>query len=97
MQRNNKDEQIYAYSFADYYINTVALNDDGTGCVACGFSGSDGSLTGIAHVLDFSKEEPEATYSLDENVAYSVEYLDGNNACIVFIAGKRNGAQQNYS
>lgn len=80
---NNNDEQIYAYSFADYYINAVALNNDGTGCVACGFSGSDGSLTSIAYVLDFSKEEPMATYSLDENVAYSVEYLDGNNVCIV--------------
>ena len=80
---NKDNEKVYAYSFADYYINAVALNNDGTGCVACGFSGSDGSLSSIAYVLDFSKEEPLSTYSLDENPIYSVEYLDNNNVCMV--------------
>lgn len=80
---NSDDEKVYAYSFANYYINAVALNDDGTGCVACGVTGDNGSLSGIAYVLDFSKEEPDATFTLEENMVYDVEYLDSDTVCMV--------------
>ncbi|MBQ5347129.1 MAG: hypothetical protein IIU39_03655, partial [Ruminococcus sp.] len=80
---NNNKEKIYTYSFSDYYINAVALNSNGTGCVACGVTGDNGSLLGIAYVLDFSQEKPTATYSLDENSVYSVEYFNSNTVCMV--------------
>lgn len=80
---NNDKEKIYSYSFADYYINSVSLNPNGTGCVACGVTGDNGSLLGIAYVLDFSSEEPIATYSLDETVAYECEYFNSNSVCII--------------
>ena len=80
---NADNEQVFAYSFADYYINAVALNNTGTGCVACGVTGDNGSLSSIAYVLDFEKEEPVATYSLDENTVYDVKYLTSSKVCIV--------------
>ncbi|MCR5652273.1 MAG: DUF5711 family protein [Ruminococcus sp.] len=80
---NKDNEQVYAYSFAQYYINAVALNSQGTGCVACGFSGDSGSLSGIAYVLDFTKEEPAGTFSIDENMVYRVEYLSSKKVCMV--------------
>ncbi len=80
---NNNNEKIYSYSFSDYYINSVALNANGTGCVACGVTGDNGSLLGIAYVLDFSQEKPVATHSLEENTIYSVEYFNSNTVCMV--------------
>ncbi|MCH5303311.1 MAG: hypothetical protein J1E41_00485 [Ruminococcus sp.] len=80
---NNNREKIYAYSFSDYYINSVALNSSGTGCVACGVTGDNGSLLGIAYVLDFTKETPVSIHNLDENAIYSVEYLNSNNVCMI--------------
>lgn len=80
---NNNHERIYSYSFADYYINAVALNPNGTGCVACGVTGDNGSLLGIAYVLDFEQEKPVSTHNLDENTIYSVEYFNSRTACLI--------------
>ncbi len=80
---NRDKEKIYTYSFAEYYITGVALNESGTGCVACGVTGDNGSLIGAAYVLDFTSEEPVATYPLDENIIYSVKYLNSSTACMV--------------
>lgn len=80
---NKDNEQLYAYSFASYYINAVALNSQGTGCVCCGVTGDGGSLSGVAYVLDFTKEQPVATFSLEENIVYSVEYLTSKKVCMV--------------
>lgn len=80
---NKDNEQIYAYSFADYYINAVALNSAGTGCIACGVSGDNGSLLSIAYQLDFTNEKPIATYTLDENTIYDVQYLSSSRVCMV--------------
>lgn len=80
---NKDNEQVYAYSFAKYYINCVALNNNGTGCIACGVSGDSGSLSGIAYLLDFSSKEPAATFTLEENIVYSAEYLSSKKVCMV--------------
>ena len=80
---NSEGVQLYAYSFADYYINSIALNDSGSGCVACGVTGDSGSLQGIAYVLDFSEEQPRATFNLDDNIIYDVEYIRGDTVAAV--------------
>lgn len=80
---NNNKEKIYTYSFSDYYINAVAINSSGTGCIACGVTGDNGSLLGMAYVLDFTQEKPVATYNLDENSIYSVRYFNSNTVCMV--------------
>lgn len=80
----NKDgEKLYAYSFSEYYVNSVSINPNGTGCVACGVTGDNGSLLGIAYVLDFSSKEPVATFNLDETTAYECEYFNSNSVCVV--------------
>ncbi len=80
---NSDREQVYTYSFAELYVNSVAINDAGTGCVVCGVTGDKGSLLCVAYVLDFSEEKPVATYSLDDNMIYDIEYLSSKNVCIV--------------
>jgi len=80
---NKYNEKHYAYSFADYYVTTVAINDNGNGLTACGISGKNGSMSTVAYVLDFSAEKPEAVHSLGENVVYSVEYLNSNVSCVI--------------
>ena len=80
---NKYNEKHYAYSFADYYVTAVAMNDNGSGLTACGISGKNGSMATVAYVLEFSSEKPKATHSLGENVVYSVEYLNSNTPCIV--------------
>ncbi len=80
---NKHNEKIYSYSFSDYYVTSVALNNDGTGCVACGLTGKDGSISSVAYILDFAKEESVATFSLDDNVIYDVAYLDDGTVCMI--------------
>ncbi len=80
---NNDDEKLYSYSFSEYYITNVALNADGSGCVVSGLSAENGSLSAIAYVLNFKEETPQATYSLDDNVIYDIDYLDSNSVCII--------------
>ncbi len=80
---NNNKDKIFTYSFSDYYINSVALNPNGTGCVACGVTGDNGSLLGIAYVLDFAQEKPVATYNLDDNAVYKVKYFNSNSVCMI--------------
>lgn len=80
---NKLNEKRYAYSFADYYITAVAMNNNGSGCTACGMSAQNGSMATVAYVLDFSSEKPYSKLSLDENIVYGVEYLNSNTACIV--------------
>ncbi len=101
---NNNKDKIYTYSFSDHYINQIALNSNGTGCVACGVTGDNGSLLGIAYVLDFSQEKPVATYNLDDNAVYGVEYFNSNTVCMVgsksaytLDIGAGNLKQINYS
>lgn len=77
------NQKVFAYSFADYYITAVALNEDGSGCVACGLTGKEGSLSSICYVLNFLKKEPVSTYSLDDNNIYAIKYLNSNIACMV--------------
>lgn len=92
---NRKNEKLYAYSFADYYISSVAINNNGTGCIASGISSKNGSMDTVAYVLDFTKETPSAVISLGENLIFAVEYLNSNSVCMIgsnssFVLNTRN-------
>lgn len=80
---NKENKQIYAYSFADYYITSLSINPSGTQCVACGISAKEGSFSGMIYVLDFKQEEPLGTYEINENVIYRSEYLSSNEVCLI--------------
>ena len=80
---NKKDKQIYAYSFADYYITSVSLDNKGTTAVLTGISAHEGKQISCVYVLDFTKEEPVVFKEFEDNIFYYVDHLSNNNICII--------------
>ena len=77
------NEQIYAYSFADYYITSVSLNSRGDKAVLSGISAHDGTQISSVYVLDFTKEEPVVFEEFNNNVLYYVDHLTDNYICVI--------------
>lgn len=80
---NSNNNRIFKYSFSEYYINSIALNNDGTGGVACGISTDNGALKTGVYVLDFSKEEPVATYTIENDTVVDCSYITSDKAVLV--------------
>ena len=77
------DLEMYQYSFADFYVNRVSINTDGTRTVVSGLSAKNGSLLSVLYVLDFSQGNYMQRYEFDEIYIYDVKYLDNGNAVAV--------------
>lgn len=97
------NKQIYSYSFADYYVTSVALNEDGSGAVCCGITTENGAEKTKIYVLDFSREKTAREYNLSESVIYDVFYLSGktvsaisNNAVYTFNINSKNIVKYDY-
>lgn len=73
----------YEYSFADYYINTVSLNKDGTRAVVSGVSARNGGLISVIYILDFSQSTYMQKYETENAFIYHVCYLDNGNVVAV--------------
>lgn len=58
----------YSYKFADTYISAIALNREGTRGAVATVTSKSGELVSTVTVLDFSKEEPLATYECRGNM-----------------------------
>ena len=80
---NSNNNRIFKYSFSEYYINSIALNNDGTGGVACGISTDNGALKTGVYVLDFSKEEPVSTYTIENDTVVDCSYITSDKAVLV--------------
>ena len=80
---SSDNKQIYAYSFADYYITSVSLDSKGKTAVLSGISAHDGSQIGCVYVLNFTKEEPVLFKEFEDNILYYVDHLSNNYACII--------------
>lgn len=80
---NEDNNRIYKYSFSEYYITSIALNSNGTGCVATGISSDNGALVSAVYVLDFTKEEPYALYKIPDDAILSCKYLNDNRIALV--------------
>lgn len=80
---NESNEQIFAYSFADYYITSVSLNSKGDRAVLSGVSALDGVNIASLYLLDFTKESPVYFSEYENNIIYDVCYLNDNRACAV--------------
>ena len=76
-------KQIYAYSFADFYITSVSLDSKGKTAVLSGVSAHDGSQLSCVYLLDFKKEEPVVFEEINDNILYYVEHLNNNYCCII--------------
>ncbi len=75
---NDDNKKMYEYSFADYYITSVAINQRGSGAVCCGVTTVDGAEHTKIYVLDFTEEKPQKEYDLTESVIYDIFYLSSD-------------------
>ena len=80
---NSENNKIYSYSFSDYYITCASINSTGTGAVCCGITTENGNEKAKIYVLDFSREEPEKEYDIDESIIYESFYLSSSTAIAV--------------
>ncbi len=80
---NKNNNRIYKYSFSEYYINSISLNSNGTGCAAGGLITKDGAVETAVYILDFAKEEPVATYKISGDIVLDCKYLNDNRIAIV--------------
>lgn len=80
---DNKNNRIFKYSFSEYYITSVALKKDGTGCIACGVSSSNGRINAKVYQLDFKSEEPKAVYAIENDCILDCEYLGDNRMVLI--------------
>lgn len=80
---NSNNNRIYKYSFSEYYINSITLNSDGSGCVACGITSDNGAVKTGVYVLDFTKEEPVFQYSINGDTIVDSDYLNDNRVVLV--------------
>ncbi len=88
---------MFAYSFADYYITSMALNPSGTGAVVCGASAHEGVRTSAVYVLDFTKEEPVAKHIISEDTVFDCDYLSSKSLCAVGLKGAYVCSGKNFS
>lgn len=80
---NEKNEQIFAYSFADYYITSVSLNSSGSRAVLSGVTALNGSENAALYVLDFTQEKPLHFVEAGNDIIYKVRYLTDKYVCAV--------------
>lgn len=80
---NKNNEQMFAYSFADYYVTSISLNSKGDSAIVSGVSAHDGTRISAVYVLDFSEEKPVVFEEFSDNIIYHVEHLNDKTACII--------------
>ncbi len=80
---DKNNNRVFKYSFSEYYINSVALNPDGSGCVACGITSDGGAMKAGVYVLDFGLSDPVSTYTIDGDAILDCKYLSGSRAALV--------------
>ncbi len=73
----------YTYSFADYYMNKVSVNKDGSRAVLTGVSARNGGLISVIYVLDFTQDNYMQKYEVDDTFIYDIRFLDNGNAFAV--------------
>lgn len=80
---DKENEQIFAYSFADYYVTAMSLSPNGKSAVVTGLSALNGSEISSIYVLDFTKDKPLYLEEIDENIFYETQYLNDTYACAI--------------
>lgn len=77
------NKQIFAYSFADYYITSVSLDSKGESAVLSGVSAHNGTQISSVYLLDFTEEEPVVFEEFENDIMYYVEHLTNNYVCVI--------------
>ena len=80
---DNENTQIYAYSFADYYVTSVSVSNDGRHAVVAGVSALDGVNLASVYILDFTKDTPLFFSEYENDLIYDIRYFNEKYACAV--------------
>lgn len=80
---NKDNEQIYAYSFADFYITSVDLSENGRRIALSGVSALHGKEISAIYVLDISKEDPVCFEKIEGEILYKIGLLGNNYGCAI--------------
>lgn len=80
---DENNNRIYKYYFSEYYITSVTLNSNGSGCVASGITSSDGAVSTGIYVLDFKNEEPIAVYKINDDGVIDGKYLNDSRVVLI--------------
>ena len=80
---NKDNEQIFAYSYADYYITGVTLNSNGTLVSVSGISALDGEEISSVYVHDITLADPIVFRELEGDFIYDVSFLTDSCVCAI--------------
>lgn len=80
---DKNNNRIFKYSFSEYYITSVALNHDGSRCVAVGMTSDDGAVKTGVYVLDFHQEKPVSQYTIKGDAVMDSKYIGSNRAVLI--------------
>ena len=80
---DSDNNRVYKYAFSEYYINSVAINLNGTGCIACGMSNNNGEIKTGIYMLDFSREEPVGKYEIAGDYIIDSRFISAGRAALV--------------
>lgn len=80
---DENNEQIYAYSFADFYITSVSINEDGHRAALTGITALDGKELSAVYVLDITKQEPVFFQKVEDTFMYKVSLFGDNHGCAI--------------
>ncbi|MBQ3416610.1 MAG: hypothetical protein IJH32_02085 [Ruminococcus sp.] len=80
---NKENEQIFAYSYADYYVTGVSLNSSGTMAAVSGISALDGVEISAVYIHDFTEKDPVVFKEFPGDFLYDISYLSDSMVCAV--------------
>ncbi len=97
----NDNTKKYTYSFAEYYVNSVSVNRDGTRAALGGVSAKNGALISALYILDFERDSYLQKYEFEDSFIYGIEYLDNGNviaigSSAVYFIDVENGKQNSF-
>lgn len=99
---DSENNRKYKYSFSEYYITSVSLNKDGSGCIASGITSDMGAMSSGIYFLDFTKEKPVNQYKVNDDAIVDCEYITSDTVALVgetssYLATKGNKDIQKIS
>lgn len=70
---SNHNEQ-YKYSFSNYYVTGIALNEDASRAAVTAISAENGGIVSAVYLFDFTKETPSAVLTYPDVLLTDIEY-----------------------
>ena len=80
---DKEHKPLFGYSFEEYYITSMHINNDATGAVVCGITAENGVEKSSVYIFDFTEEKPVAFHEFKGETLYDCAYLSNSAVCLV--------------